>query len=151
MESGFTAGRLSDSSVAWDAMAGPMTRPYSDDLRERAVTRYEAGEPIRTIGRDLAISPSCVSKWHKLKQETGALTPRPVGGHKTRTLSGATGTWLADRLHRAPFTLRALVGELAARGVKTDPRAVWVFVRAQGLSFKKNAARERAEPTRRCA
>ena len=115
------------------------------------MARYEAGEPIRAIGRDLAISPSCVSKWHKLKQETGALTPRRVGGHKARALSGETGTWLADRLHRGPFTLRALVAELAARGVKTDPRAVWVFVRAQGLSFKKNAAGERAEPTRRRA
>jgi putative transposase len=43
----------------------------------------------------------------------------------------------------APFTTRQLVGELAARGVKTDRRAVWVFVTAEGLSFKKNRAARR--------
>jgi putative transposase len=31
----------------------------------------------------------------------------------------------------------SLTAELAARGIKTDRRAVWVFVRAEGLSFKK--------------
>ncbi|MCB4805621.1 transposase [Methylobacterium brachiatum] len=39
-----------------------MTRPYADDLRARAVARYEAGESIRPIAAALQISPSCVSK-----------------------------------------------------------------------------------------
>ena len=119
-----------------------MTRPYSEDLRERALARYEAGETIRAIGKALAISPSCISKWRKLKQETGALKPGQIGGHKKPVLWGEPGTWLAERVRRGPFTLRGLVAELAERGVKTDRRAVWVFVRAQGLSFKKNAASE---------
>ena len=124
-----------------------MTRPYSEDLRARALARYEAGESIRAIGAALEISPSCVSKWRKLKQETGALRPGQIGGHKTRKLAGPCGDWLADRLRAGPFTLRGLVAELAARGVKTDSRAVWVFVRAQGLSYKKNPTGERAGQT----
>ena len=40
-------------------------RPYSEDLRERAVRRAEAGETIREIAAALRISPSCVSKWRK--------------------------------------------------------------------------------------
>lgn len=60
-----------------------MTRPYSQDLRERALNRYEAGETIRAIGAALAISPSCVSKWCKLKRDTGSLAPGRIGGHKT--------------------------------------------------------------------
>ena len=66
-------------------------------------------------------------------------------------LSGEPGTWLSERVRGGPFTLRGLVAELAERGVKTDLRAVWVFVRAQELSFKKNAAGERAGPGRRRA
>lgn len=124
-----------------------MTRPYSDDLRARAVARYAAGESIRAIGAALAISPSCVSKWHKLQQATGALTPGQIGGHKKRTLAGPSGDWLADRLRAGPFTLRGLVAELAARGVKTESRAVWVFVRAQGFSYKKNPAGDGAGQT----
>jgi putative transposase len=39
-----------------------------------------------------------------------------------------------------PVTLRGLTAELAERGIKTQPRAVWVFLHAEGLSFKKNPA-----------
>src|SRR5437763_1182837 len=55
-----------------------MTRPYSEDLRERAVARFEAGETTRSIAVALRISPSCVSKWIKRKRETGSLA-QPLG------------------------------------------------------------------------
>ena len=45
--------------------------------------------------------------------------------------------WLRERIASGPFTLRGLTAELAERGIKTHPRAVWVFVHAEGLSFKK--------------
>jgi putative transposase len=67
-----------------------------------------------------------------------------MNGHKKPTLSGAIAEWLRGRLASAPFTTRQLVGELEARGVKTERRAVWVFVTAAGLSFKKNGAARRA-------
>ena len=34
-----------------------MTRPYSEDLRERAVARFEAGETIRSIGKAFGVDP----------------------------------------------------------------------------------------------
>ena len=64
-------------------------RLYSEDLRERAVQRAEAGETIRSIAAALRINPSCVSEWRKRQRETGALTPGQMGGHKPRTLIGA--------------------------------------------------------------
>lgn len=123
-----------------------MTRPYSKDLRERALARFEAGEAIRSIGAALKISPSCVSKWAKLKRETGALKPLPIGGRKPRTLSGEIAEWMRARMAKAPFTTRGLTGELAERGVKTTRRAVWVFIRGEGLTFKKKPVRQRAGP-----
>lgn len=101
-----------------------MTQLYSEDLRERALARAEAGETIRTIARALAISPSCVSKWRKLKREKGTHSPGQIGGHKKPVLSGEPDTWLSDRVRGGRFTLRGLVAELAERGVKTDQRAV---------------------------
>jgi putative transposase len=115
-----------------------MTAPYSMDLRERAMARKEAGETHREIAAALRISPSCVSKWTKRKSQTGSLSPAQVGGYKPRTLSGECAQWLSARLASGPFTLRGLAAELAERGIKTHPRAVWVFVHAQGLSYKKN-------------
>jgi transposase len=125
-----------------------MTRPYSEDLRERALALFDDGETIRAIGDLLGISPSCVSKWRKLKRETGSLAPGQIGGHKKRVLSGDLAAWLRARLASGPFTLRGLVAELAARGIKTHPRAVWVFVHAENLSFKKNRAAGRASAAR---
>lgn len=125
-----------------------MTRPYSLDLRERAVARVEAGETIREVGEELGVSPSCVAKWTKRKRETGSLKPGKMGGHRKRTLSGETAVWLERRLAERAFTLRGLVRELGERGVVTGLRAVWVFVHAHQLSFKKNRARHRAEPAR---
>ncbi len=123
-----------------------MTRPYSEDLRERAVARFEAGETTRSIAAALAISPSCVSKWMKRRRETGSLAPDRVGGHKKPKLRGEPAEWLRERCRFGPFTTRGLVAELAARGIKSDRRAVWVFLHAEGLSFKKNRAGGRADP-----
>jgi putative transposase len=92
------------------------------------------------LRRALRISPSCVSKWTKRKRETGSLAPAQIGGYKPRTLSGESAGWLRARIAAGAFTLRGLSAELAERGIKTHPRAVWVFVHAEGLSFKKNAA-----------
>ena len=89
----------------------------------------------RQIAAALRISPSCVSKWTCRERETGSVAPAQVGGYKPRTLSG-DAEWLRWRVRAGPFTLRGLTAELAARGVKTQPRAVWVFVHDEDLSFK---------------
>ena len=75
----------------------------------------------------------------------GFARARPGGGHKKRTLSGDVAVWLRERCRSGPFTTRGLTAELTARGIKTDRRAVWVFVHAEGLSFKKNRAAGRAD------
>jgi len=125
-----------------------MARPYSVDLRELAVARVEAGETIREVAEALCISPSCVAKWTKRKRETGSVLPGKMGGHRKRTLAGESAVWLERRLSDGPFTLKGLVEELGERGVTTGVRAVWVFVHDHKLSFKKNRARQRADPPR---
>src|SRR5277367_163691 len=114
-----------------------MTRPYSNDLRERALARVENGETIRSVATALQVSPSCVSKWGALKRRTGHVAPGKIGGHRKPTLSGGTADWLRARMRASAFTLRGLVAELGERGVKVHARAVWVFAHAEGLSFKK--------------
>jgi putative transposase len=117
-----------------------MTAAYSLDLRRRALARKEAGETNRKIAAALRISSSCVSKWTKRKRETGSLAPAQIGGYKPRTLAGESADWLRARIAAGPFTLRGWSAELAERGIKTHPRAVWVFVHAEGLELQKNAA-----------
>lgn len=118
-------------------------RPYSEDLRERAVQRAEAGETIREIAAALRISPSCVSEWRKRQRETGSLAPDKIGGQRPRMLVGEHAEWLRRRVAQGPFATRGLTAELA-RGIKTDRRAVWVLLHAEGLSFEENRAARRA-------
>ena len=122
-----------------------MTQPYSEDLRARAVARYEAGETTRAIAAALRISPSCVTKWMKRKRETGSLAPDQVGGHKKPKLRGEPADWLRARCQSGPFTTRGLVAELAERGIRSERRAIWFFLHAEGLSFKKNRTAGRAD------
>jgi putative transposase len=118
-----------------------MTRPYSEDIRERALARADAGETVRSIAEALQISPSCVTKWKNLRRDTGGLSPGKIGGHKRPVLSGANADWLRKRIRSGPFTLRKLTRELAARGIKTDVRAVWTFVRRRAELQKKRFCR----------
>ena len=124
-----------------------MTAPYSMDLRERAMGRRAAGEAHRQIAAALRVAPSCISKWAKRERETGSPAPDRIGGRKPRTLQGESARWLRERIASGPATLRGLTAELAQRGVKTQPRAVWVFLREEGFSFKKNSAAPGTKPS----
>lgn len=115
-----------------------MARPYSMDLRARAIARVQAGESVRFVAQVLNISPSSVVKWSQRFRATGSPAAGKMGGHRPRLLVGAPADFLRERIAQGNFTLRSLVAELAGHGLKVDYRTVWSFVRGEGLSFKKN-------------
>lgn len=119
-----------------------MSRPYSMDLRERAVARVLAGESVRSVASMLSISAATVVRWSGRHRATGSAAPGKIGGHKVGILAGEHRDWLLERATR-DFTLRGLVAELAERGVKVDYVQVWRFVHTEGLSFKKKRAARR--------
>jgi putative transposase len=127
-----------------------MGAPYSLDLRERVVEAVEEGGLSRSqAARHFGVAISTAITWVKLYRKSGSVAPGQMGGHKPRKIAGAQRAWLIQRCRSADFTLRGLVAELAERDLKVDYRAVWDFVHAEKLSFKKNAARQRAG-SRRC-
>jgi transposase len=108
-----------------------MARPYSVDLRERAIARVQAGESVRSVASALSISTATVVRWSQRYRALGSVAPGKVGGHKPRLLVGELRDWLLDRT-QTDFTLRGLVGELAERGVKVDYVQVRRFAHADG-------------------
>ena len=113
-----------------------MTKPYSMDLRDRAVARVLAGESVRAVALALSIGAATVVRWSQRYRATGSAAPIKVAGQKRNILSGSHRDWLLDRTSMN-FTLRGLVAELATRGVRVDYVQVWRFALAEGLSFKK--------------
>src|SRR5262245_30446642 len=115
-----------------------MGNPYSTDLRERVVRAVEVeGLSRRRAAARFGVSYSAAIEWVKRYRSTGSVKPGQMGGHKPKAISGAHRDWLIERCRSADFTLRGLVAELAARGLKVDYRSVWAFVHAEKLSFKK--------------
>ena len=119
-----------------------MTRALSMDIRERAMARLDAGETVREVAEALSVAPSSVVKWSQRRRATGSAAPGKIGGHVPPKIRGGHADWLRARMAEAPFTLRGLVTELAERGLRVDYHTMWNFAHAEGLSFKKNRARQ---------
>ena len=121
-----------------------MTRPYSEDLRQRVVASVAAGRSRRETGALFGVSASTVTKWWHRFQASGSVTARQSGAPAKLVLLPARD-WLLARIDAAPdLTVRALQAELALRGTPASYGAVWSFLAREGLTFKKKPARRRA-------
>ena len=95
-----------------------MAKPYSMDLRERAVRRVAAGESAHSVAAVVKVSVSSVIKWAQRLRRTGSVAPGKMGGQPLR-VSGEHRTWLLARVAGDPnVTLRSLARELGERGIK---------------------------------
>lgn len=118
-----------------------MSRPLSNDLRERVVAAVVGGESSRTAASRFGVAVSSVVKWSQRYRATGSVSPGKMGGHRKPLLEQHRAFLLA-RLGQTPhLTLHALKDELAARGINVSHNAVWRFLRREGLRFKKNSVR----------
>ncbi len=118
-----------------------MTRPLSNDLRERVVAAIGDGESCRAVASRFGVAVSSVVKWSQRYRATGSVSPDKMGGHRKRVLEPHRA-FIQERIGQTPhLTLHGLKDELAARGVTVSHNAVWLFLRREGLRFKKNAIR----------
>jgi transposase len=126
-----------------------MAGPLSLDLRERVVGAVIDGQSCRAVAKRFGVSVASVVKWSQRFRATGSAAAKPMGGKRPYALEQER-TWVLARVAQQPdITLRALAEELAERGLSVSIYAVWHFLRREGLSFKKNSARQRARQGRR--
>nr|WP_268926437.1 hypothetical protein [Mesorhizobium neociceri] len=59
-----------------------MTRPLSNDLRERAVAAVLSGESRRSAAKRFGISVSAAVKLLQRHETTGSVAPGKMGGHE---------------------------------------------------------------------
>lgn len=118
-----------------------MTAPLSNDLRERVVRAVEGGESCRSVAVRFGVAVSSVVKWSQRYRATGSVAPAKMGGHRKPVLE-AHRAFIVERISQTPhLTLHGLKDELGARGVTVSHNAVWLFLRREGLSFKKKPVR----------
>lgn len=132
--------RIVIQDAGWSGGQHLMTRPLSTDLRERVVAAVLAGESCRSVAVRFGVAISSVVKWSQRYRATGSVSPGKMGGHRKRVLEPHRA-FIIERVRATPhLTLHGLKDELAARGVTVSHNAVWLFLRREGLRFKKNAS-----------
>jgi len=121
-----------------------MARRYLRDLRERVVGAVEGGLSRRRAARLFGVAISTVIDWVDAWRQEGRLVALPMGGGHSSRLKEERD-WLLQRVAAVPdLTLEEIRAELAARGKHVGYGTVWRFFAAEGISFKKNRARQRA-------
>jgi transposase len=116
-----------------------MPRPYSQDLRDRVVASVASGRSRRTAAKIFSVSVATVVRWSRRFAATGSAAALAMGGRRPHRLAGKRD-WLLARIADKPdLTLRALLAELAADGVKVSHGALWTFFAREGITFKKRA------------
>ncbi len=115
-----------------------MTRALSNDLRERVVEAVGAGENCRSVASRFGVAVSSVVKWSQRYRATGSVAPGKMGGHRKRILEPHRA-FIVERINQtSELSLHRLKDELEAHGVKVSHNTIWMFLRREGLSFKKN-------------
>ena len=126
-----------------------MARPYSTDLRDRVVGSVACGRSCRATAALFGVSVASVVKWCQRWRATGNTTPSRMGGWRPLLLKSER-EWLLARIAEKPdLTLRALLQELADRGLAVSYFALWNFLQHEGVTFKKKPSRLRTGPTGR--
>jgi transposase len=118
-----------------------MARPLSLDLRERVVAAVLGGESCRSVAVRFGVAVSSVVKWSQRHRATGSVAPGKMGGHRKPVLDPHRAFILERIAQTSHLTLHRLKDELAAHGVIVSHTAIWMFMRREGLRFKKNAIR----------
>jgi transposase len=118
-----------------------MPRPYSVDLRERAVAAYKRGGRTREeVAAEFSVCDKTLAHWLKLEAETGSLEPRPKGGGNFSALQGEVLETLEHQVRMRPdATVQEHFETLVAQThVHTSRSAVMRALRRQGLGLKKS-------------
>ena len=71
-----------------------MVKPYSIDLRIRAVDAMTAGATARVVAAGFDLAVSLVIKWHQRCQKAGSVTPGKMGGHRKPVLDPIEQTFV---------------------------------------------------------
>jgi transposase len=123
-----------------------MSKPYSDDLRRRAVAAVESGVSRRQAAEDFSVGASSVIRWSEQYRQTGSVSAKAMGGSRGSRIVDADREWLLARISAQPdLTLEEMRRELSEqRGLVVGYGTVWRFFDREKQTYKRNTARRPA-------
>ena len=124
---------------------------YSQDLRDRVLWALDRGERPSAIARRLEVSRVWVYQVRGREQKTGQRTSFQIGGHRRSRIAEMESVLRAWIEKEPGLSLAELCQRLFEQGVLIKIGALWHQLNKWGLTFKKNAARQRTRPRGRAA
>jgi putative transposase len=120
-----------------------MTRPISNDLRERIIRAVEGGMSCNAAAEVYDVAISTVIKLMQRWKATGSYEAKPMGGYRGHKLSEHTE--LVQRLvkEKPDITLSELRAQLKTHKIKVGQTSVFRFLKYLNFSYKKNRSRQR--------
>lgn len=125
-----------------------MTRPLSQDIRERAIEVYEEGNlPQRLVAQQFRIGEATMRRLVALKRETGSVEPKPRTYGPPSTTTSAQLTVLKKLLDRHPdYTYEQLTEHWnRALGTSKHRSSTVRAVTRLGYTLKKKGSSQRSE------
>ena len=122
---------------------------YSQDLRERVLRALDRGDRPTEIARRFEVSRVWVYQVRDRVQETGERGSFQIGGHRRSRLAEMEPVLRAWIATEPDLTLAELQQRLMQQGVSIKIGALWHQLNQWNLTFKTNAARQRARARRR--
>jgi transposase len=125
-----------------------MPKPYSTDLRERAVEAVESGASRREVAEMFKLGVSSVIRWCRRWTETGSAEPKRSGGSVSPLEEHSD--WILALIAKQPdLTLEEIFAAMGKQGIPGSRSAVQRFFQRHNVSFKKKPACGRAKASRR--
>jgi hypothetical protein len=119
-----------------------MTKPLSMDIRERAMARLDAGGTVRAVADALSIAPSSVVKWSERRRTTGSVAPGKIGGHVPRKIGANMRIGCGPGCRMVPSPCADWWPNWPSVASRSTTARCGAFAHAEGLSFKRNRARQ---------
>ena len=123
-----------------------MTRPLSNDLRQRVIAAVDGGMTCRSAADRFGVAASTAIKWVQQWRQTGSFHPRPRGGDNRSQRIEAHAEEILSLVEDKPdMTLAEIAAHLEqTQELRVAQSTVWRFFDRRGITFKKNRARQRA-------
>jgi len=125
-----------------------MTRPYSEDLRERIVRTVDSGLSRNAAAKQFDVSISFVVKLMQRWKQRGTIKADKYGGWKKPKLAPYGERIRALVSENCDITIDELRAVLAAEGIEAKRSTLGDFLLAQGLNRKKRQPTPRSRSGR---
>ncbi len=114
-------------------------RPYSQDLRERAIAALEAGQTQAGVAAQFRISKSTLEKWWYRWRDTGSCAALPLAHGPERTLQAVESFLRAEVKKRPDATIAELCERVQEeKGLVASPSMMCRELKIMKLPRKKS-------------